>query len=138
LPAGLGGSDLLAAAGYNTLVGNPTGKFARISYPGANFGGTSFTGLEGEGNLFIIDNFSLVAGHHQFKFGGIVARQQMYMDVEAAHKGAFTFTQDKLFDANDPSTYPTSFSGNIGSGAASPLVWNPSVYIQDTCSSEPT
>ena len=48
---------------------------------------TSFTGLEGEGNLFIIDNFSLVAGQHQFKFGGIVARQQMYMDVEAAHKG---------------------------------------------------
>ena len=29
-----GGSDLLAAAGYNTSAGNPTGKFARISYPG--------------------------------------------------------------------------------------------------------
>ena len=49
IAGGLGGSDLLAAAGYNTSVGNPTGKFARISYPGANFGGTSFTGLEGEG-----------------------------------------------------------------------------------------
>jgi hypothetical protein len=132
IAGGLGGSDLLAAAGYNTSVGNPTGKFARISYPGANFGGTSFTGLEGESNLFLIDNFSLVAGRHQFKFGGIVARQQMYMDVEAAHKGAFTFTQDKAFDANDPSTYPTSFSGNIGSGQATPSVWNPSVYIQDT------
>ena len=58
--------------------------------------------------------------------------QQMYMDVEAAHKGSFTFTQDRLFDTNDPSTYPTSFSGNIGSGAATPSVWNPSVYIQDT------
>jgi outer membrane receptor protein involved in Fe transport len=132
IAGGLGGSDLLAAAGYNTSTGNPTGKFARISYPGANFGGTSFTGLEGEGNLFIIDNFSLVAGRHQFKFGGIVARQQMYMDVEAAHKGSFGFTQDKAFDANDPSSFPTSFSGNIGSGQSTPSVWNPAVYIQDT------
>ena len=104
IAGGLGGSDLLAAAGYNTTVGNPTGKFARISYPGANFGATSFTGLEGEGNLFIIDNFSFIAGHHQFKFGGMVARQQMYMDVEAAHNGIWSFTQDKQFDANDPST----------------------------------
>src|SRR5437763_4514103 len=67
LAGGLGGSALLAAAGYNTTVGNPTGKLARISYPGANFGATSFTGLEGEGNLFLIDNFSLVRGRHQFK-----------------------------------------------------------------------
>jgi outer membrane receptor protein involved in Fe transport len=132
IAGGLGGSDLLAAAGYNTSVGNPTGKYARISYPGANFGATSFTGLEGESNLFLIDNFSLVFGRHQFKFGGIVARQQMYMDVEAAHKGSWTFTQDKAFDLNDPSTYPTSFSGNIGSGKATPAAWNPSFYIQDT------
>jgi len=132
IAGGLGGSDLLAAAGYNPTTGNTTGKFARISYPGANFGGTSFTGLEGEGNLFLIDNFSLVAGRHQFKFGGIVARQQMYMDVEAAHKGSFTFTQDRAFDPNDPSSFPTSFSGNIGSGKATPSVWNPAVYIQDT------
>ncbi len=132
LAGGLGGSDLLAAAGYNTTNGNPTGKFARISYPGANFGATSFTGLEGEGNLFLIDNFSLVVGPHQFKFGGIIARQEMYMDVEAAHKGSWSFTTDKAFDANDPSTYPTSFGGNIGSGQATPSVWNPSVYLQDT------
>jgi len=132
IAGGLGGSDLLAAAGYNATVGNPTGKFARISYPGANFGGTSFTGLEGEGNLFLIDNFSLVFRRHQFKFGGIIARQKMYMDVEAAHKGSFTFTLDRAFDINDPPSYPTSFSGNIGSGQANPSVWNPSVYIQDT------
>src|SRR5947208_10460224 len=34
LAGGLGGSELLAAAGYNTTTGKPTGKFARISYPG--------------------------------------------------------------------------------------------------------
>ena len=132
IAGGLGGSALLEAAGYNTTTGNPTGKFARMSYPGANFGGTSFTGLEGEGNLFVIDNFSLVKSAHEFKFGGVIARQQMYMDVEAAHKGSWTFTQDKAFNINDPSTYPTSFSGNIGSGKSTPSVWNPSLYVQDT------
>ena len=132
LAGGLGGSELLAAAGYNTTTGNPTGKFARISYPGANFGATSFTGLEGEGNLFVIDNFSLVRGRHQFKLGGIIARQEMYMDVEAAHKGSWGFTQDRAFNINDPASYPTSFSGNIGSGQAYPAIWNPSAYAQDT------
>ena len=59
-----GGLGRLGSAGGSpattTTTGNPTGKFARISYPGANFGATSFTGLEGEGNLFLIDNFSLL------------------------------------------------------------------------------
>jgi hypothetical protein len=132
IAGGLGGSALLAAAGYNTVTGNPTGKYAVISYPGAAFGATSFTGLEGEGNLFFIDNFSLVRGRHQFKVGGVIARQEMYMDVEAAHVGSWSFTQDKKFDANDPTTYPSTFSGNIGSGQAYPVVWNPSVYAQDT------
>src|SRR5437867_3049273 len=58
LAGGQGGSGLLSAAGYTATTGNPTGKFARLSYPGASFGATSFTGLEGEGNLFFIDNFS--------------------------------------------------------------------------------
>ena len=75
-------------------------------YPGASFGATSFTGLEGEGNLFVVDNFSFIRGRHQFKFGGVVARQQMYMDVEAAHVGIWSFTQDRKFDVNDPSSYP--------------------------------
>jgi hypothetical protein len=132
IAGGLGGSALLAAAGYNTVTGNPTGKYAVITYPGASFGATSFTGLEGEGNLFFIDNFSVVRGRHQFKVGGVIARQQMYMDVEAAHIGQFSFTQDKAFNINDPSTYPSTFSGNIGSGVANPAVWNPSVYAQDT------
>ena len=85
-----GGSALLDLAGYTPTTGNTTGKFASLSYPGASFGATSFTGLEGEGNLFIIDNFSLLAGRHQFKFGGQIARQKMFMDVEAAHKGRWT------------------------------------------------
>ncbi len=129
---GLGGSALLAAAGYTTTAGNPTGKFARMTFPGASFGATSFTGLEGEGNLFVVDNFSFIHGRHQLKMGGVLARQQMYMDVEAAHIGIWSFTQDRTFDANDPASFPSSFSGNIGTGVANPVVWNRSAYVQDT------
>jgi outer membrane receptor protein involved in Fe transport len=127
-----GGSALLEAAGYNTTTGNPTGLYASIGYPGATFGATSFTGLEGEANLFIVDNFSMSLGDHQFKIGAQVTRTKMYMDVEAAHKGRWTFTQDLNFDRNNAASYPSSFSGNIGSGEAYPVAWNPSFYIQDT------
>jgi outer membrane receptor protein involved in Fe transport len=132
LAGGTGGSGLLEAAGYNTTTGNPTGTFASISYPGATFGATSFTGLEGESSLFIIDNFSVIAGRHQFKIGGQLTRTQMFMDVEASHKGRWTFTQDLAFDINNPASYPSSFSGNIGSGKAFPVAWNPSFFVQDT------
>jgi outer membrane receptor protein involved in Fe transport len=131
IAGGLGGSALLAAAGYSPTAGNPTGKFARTTFPGASFGATSFTGLEGEGNLFIVDNFSFVRGRHQLKMGGVVARQQMYMDVEAAHIGSWGFTQDRKFDPDDPTSFPSSFSGNFGTGVANPAVWNPSIYLQD-------
>ncbi len=132
LAGGTGGSGLLQAAGYTTTTGNPTGKFASISYPGATFGATSFTGLEGEGTLFLVDNFSMILGQHQFKLGAQITRSKMYMDVEASHKGRWTFTQDRAFDINDPSAYPSSFSGNIGTGEAYPVAWNPSFYVQDT------
>jgi len=132
LAGGLGGSALLDAAGYSPLTGNPTGQFASISYPGATFGATSFTGLEGEGYLYLIDNFSMIKGGHQFKVGAQVTRSKMYMDVEAAHKGRWTFTQDLAFDRSNPASYPASFSGNFGSGQAYPTAWNTSLYAQDT------
>ena len=111
----------------------PPASLRRSATRAPSFGATSFTGLEGEGNLFIIDNFSLLAGRHQFKFGGSIARQKMYMDVEAAHKGRWTFTPDRLFDINDPSSYPAQFSGNIGiRQSLSRRRGTPPFYIQDT------
>ncbi|MEI6668293.1 MAG: TonB-dependent receptor [Acidobacteriota bacterium] len=125
---GLGGSLLLNADGRNGL----NGKFASIAYPGANFGATTFTGLEGESNAYLIDNFSFLAGRHSFKAGGQLARQTMFMDVEAAHKGRWGFLTDRVFNINDPTSYPNSFSGNVATGKATLTAWNPSVYVQDT------
>jgi outer membrane receptor protein involved in Fe transport len=125
---GLGGSGLLDADG----AGGLNGKFATLSYPGANFGATSFTGLEGESNGYIIDNFSLVMGHHSIKTGVQLSRQTMFMDVEASHKGRWGFLTDRVFNINDVSSYPNSFSGNVATGKATLTAWNPSAYIQDT------
>jgi outer membrane receptor protein involved in Fe transport len=128
LANGLGGSHLLDADGANGL----NGRFATLSYPGANFGATSFTGLEGESNAYIIDNFSFVMGHHSFKAGVQLSRQTMFMDVEASHKGRWGFLVDRVFDINDPASYPNSFSGNVATGKATLTAWNPSFYLQDT------
>ena len=108
--AGAGGSHLLRLDGN----GGRNGTFASLNYPGANFGATGFTGLEGETNLTIINNFSFVRGRHQVKLGGQLSRLSMHMDVEAPHKGSFTFLTDRVFNSNDPLSYPASFSGGIG------------------------
>lgn len=125
---GLGGSHLLDADGRGGL----NGTFAQRSYPGANFGATGFTGLEGESNAYIIDNFSFVLGTHSLKAGVLLSRQTMFMDVEASHKGRWSFLTDRVFNINDPASYPNSFSGNVATGKATLTAWNPSVYIQDT------
>lgn len=125
---GLGGSLLLDADGRGGL----NGKFATLSYPGARFGATSFTGLEGESNGYIIDNFSFVLGRHSLKTGVLLSRQTMFMDVEASHKGRWGFLTDRVFNINDPLSYPTTFSGNVATGEATLTAWSPSAYIQDT------
>lgn len=125
---GRGGSLLLDADG----AGGLNGRYATLSYPGANFGATSFTGLEGESNGYIIDNFSFIAGRHNIKAGIQLSRQTMFMDVEASHKGRWGFLRDRVFDLNDPLSYPNSFSGNVATGKATLTAWSPSTYIQDT------
>ena len=97
-----GGSQLLEADGANGL----NGRYPTVSYPGANFGAAGFTGLEGESNAYIIDNFSFLMGKHQLKAGLQLSRQTMFMDVEAAHKGRWSFLSDRVFDINDPASVP--------------------------------
>lgn len=125
--AGAGGSELLRRDGN----GGQNGRFASLNYPGANFGATGFTGLEGETNLTIINNFSFVKGRHQVKLGGQLSRLSMHMDVEAPHKGSFSFLTDRVFNINDPLSYPFSFSGGIGDTTGEYPAWNPSLFIQD-------
>ncbi len=126
--AGAGGFELLRRDGRM----GQNGTFATRSYPGGNFGATAFTGLEGETILTFTDNFSFVWGNHQVKFGGQLARMSMHMDVEAPHKGRWSFPTDRAFNINDPVSYPDNFSGGIGETRGEYPAWNVSAFVQDT------
>ena len=126
--AGAGGAELLRRDGRM----GQNGTFATLSYPGARFGSTSFTGLEGETNLTFINNLSWVKGRHQIKVGAQLTRLSMWMDVEASHKARWSFPQDRVFNINDPASYPDSFSGALGTTEGKFPAWNPSFFVQDT------
>ncbi len=128
--AGAGGAALLAKA--------PLGTYAPISYPGANFGCTGFTGLEGEGNLTLIDNYSLIKGHHRFKFGVQLQRLEMYMNVEASQGGTWSFLTDSVFNINNPASYPSSYTLNLGTGIDNAARWNPGAFFQDSWQVRPS
>jgi hypothetical protein len=48
--------------------------------------------------------------HHDLKFGVDLARDDFPFEAHFNEKGVFTFTTDAPFNANDPRTYPTSFT----------------------------
>jgi hypothetical protein len=124
--AGAGGSDLLARGSAIT------GIYSSRSYPGATFGCTSFDGLEGESNLTLSDNFSLIKGHHRIKAGVDVQRMTIFMNVEDSEKGQWTFLTDSLFDINNPTTYPSAYSVIFGSPIVQAAHWNPGLFVQDS------
>ncbi len=124
--------NLADAGGAALLAKAPLGTYAPISYPGANFGCTGFTGLEGEGNLTLTDNFSWIKGHHRLKFGVQLQRLAMYMNVEASQGGTWSFLTDSVFNTSNPSSYPSSYTLNLGTGIDNASHWNPGVFFQDS------
>lgn len=122
--SGTGGTEQLELA--------PIGTFAHIVYPGAIFGCPFFTGLEGEENLTFIDNFTMVRGAHEMKFGVQLAQVRTIVDVTNGHDGSWGFPSDSIFDQNNPATYPDQFTGNIGLIDERLNVWNAYFFFQDT------
>jgi hypothetical protein len=134
--------------GVNKLVitGNATGKYGLAllqdtanlplttekSYPGAAFGSATTGGLEGENNLYFIDNFMYVKGKHQIKAGAQLARVGFFMDIDASQKGRWSFRTDRVFNRNDPVSFPFQLSLAIGTATYFKPSWNPAVFAQDT------
>jgi Carboxypeptidase regulatory-like domain/TonB dependent receptor/TonB-dependent Receptor Plug Domain len=108
------------------------GLYSEKNYPGAAFGSSVTGGLEGETNLYFIDNFTLVRGRHQVKFGGQIARVTMYMDIDGSQKARWGFTSDRVFNINDPASYPTTLSLAIGTAKDIEGHWNGGLFAQDT------
>ena len=106
--------------------------YSEKNYPGAAFGSSVTGGLEGETNFYLTDNFTLVNGKHQLKFGGQIARVTMYMDIDGSQKARWGFTSDRVFNINDPASYPTTLSLAIGTAKDIEGHWNGGVFAQDT------
>jgi outer membrane receptor protein involved in Fe transport len=146
--AGNSFNELRAYYGVNKLVitGNATGKYGLAlledtanlplttekTYPGAAFGSATTGGIEGEDNFYIIDNFMYVKGNHQFKLGGQLSRVGFFMDIDASQKGRWQFRTDRVFNPNDPASFPFQLSLALGTATYFKPSWNPAVFAQDT------
>jgi outer membrane receptor protein involved in Fe transport len=108
------------------------GLYSEKNYPGAAFGSSVTGGLEGETNLYFTDNFTVVKGRHQVKFGGQLAKVTMYMDIDGSQKARWGFTSDRVFNINDPASYPTTLSLAIGTAKDIEGHWNGGLFAQDS------
>ncbi|MGH9159723.1 MAG: TonB-dependent receptor [Vicinamibacteraceae bacterium] len=115
------------------LTLGPPGTFAGVVYPGASFGCTVFTGLEGEENLQIIDNYSFTVGSHQLKAGGQAAQVHTIIDIVNYHDGRWIHSSDAVFDIDDPISWPDAFTGNVGGTTTDTKLWSYAFFVQDTC-----
>jgi hypothetical protein len=130
--------NLAGTYGVALLAQNAaTGEFTERSYPGGAFGCSTTGGLEGESNFYLNDTFVLVRGNHQLKVGGQVVRRGFFMDIDASQKGRWSFPADRVFDINDPASYPDQFNAAVGLAAHTEGRWNPSIFVQDTWQVQP-
>ncbi|HEX2452727.1 MAG TPA: carboxypeptidase regulatory-like domain-containing protein [Vicinamibacterales bacterium] len=108
------------------------GLYSEKNYPGAAFGSSVTGGLEGETNLYFTDNLTFLKGKHQFKMGGQLAYVTMYMDIDGSQKARWGFTSDRVFNINDPASYPTTLSLAIGTAKDTEGHWNGGIFAQDS------
>ena len=111
----------------------PPGTFSRQVYAGAVFGCPFFSGLEGEETLQLIDNLSWAIGRHRLKTGIQAYQVRTVLDMVNGHDGTWYMSDvDRVFDLEDPATYPVAFYGAIGEGRIRAHRWNFYSYLQDT------
>lgn len=124
----------LAGKGGQVLLEDTAnlGLYSEKTYPGAHFGTGSLGGLEGETNLYFINNFSYVAGRHQLKIGAQASVPKFFMDIDASQHGRWNFSTDRAFDKNDPTSYPFMYTLTLGIATDIESHWNGAAYFQDT------
>ena len=119
--------------GSANLELGPPGTFARQVYAGAVLGCPYFSGLEGEETVQLIDNFTWATGPHQLKAGAQAHQVRTVLDMVNGHDGTWYMSDvDRVFDLEDPATYPLAFYGAIGGTNVRAHRWNAYLYAQDT------
>jgi len=119
------------SAGMANLAKAPPGTYSAQVYPSLEIGCFP-SGLEGEENLGLMDNFTVVRGPHQIKVGGQAMRNRMIVDITNWHEGLWVFSEDRVFDRTQSTTYPVFFVGNTGRRAFQSQTWKYDLFVQDT------
>jgi hypothetical protein len=93
----------------DTIGFSPDGTPA-IARPSGNFGkAVNLPQGRTENRFQFVDNFSITRGAHDLKFGTDISIIRGSSFFPRTRDGSFTFTTDKPFDPNDPSTYPIQY-----------------------------
>jgi hypothetical protein len=80
----------------------------------------------------IVDNFTIYANNHTFKFGAEFSSIPLEAHVPAFTPGEFDFSTDAPFDAANPYTYPDLFIVNAGPSDFPMANKAAAVFFQDT------
>lgn len=104
-------------------AGTPQEKLApQLSMLTFTDGTTTQAGARVNTNYEFNDTFSWfvprkAGGEHQLKMGVQFIYADIALPSDANRNGTFTFSTDKVFNANDPSTYPERFSILVPNGS---------------------
>ncbi|MEI6667532.1 MAG: carboxypeptidase regulatory-like domain-containing protein [Acidobacteriota bacterium] len=104
------------------------------SYPSITFGGCGNAQMGPETRWEIKDDFSYLlarwGGRHQIKMGFDYSRIPFEGDNMGSPYGSWTFPKDKVYDANDSTTWPTSYTNTLPT-YANILTKHVAFYVQD-------
>jgi hypothetical protein len=88
-----------------------------FSYPSISLGGCGASQMGPESRWELKDDFSFLktnwAGAHQFKVGADFSYVPFREDGIGSPLGSWTFPKDQLYDRNDKSTWPTSYTNSL-------------------------
>ncbi|MCX6544036.1 MAG: carboxypeptidase regulatory-like domain-containing protein [Acidobacteria bacterium] len=104
------------------------------SYPSITFGGCGNAQMGPETRWEIKDDFSYLlasgGGRHQLKAGFDASWIPFEADNMGSPYGSWTFPKDKVYDPNDSTTWPSSYTNTLPT-YANILTKHISVYVQD-------
>lgn len=101
-----------------------------FNYPSLGLGGCGNSQMGPEKRWQIRNDFSYQLGSHQFKVGGDISFISFRSDNLGSPLGSWTFPRDLVYNAADPTTYPTQWTNSLPTYAEIPTRTF-STYVQD-------
>lgn len=101
-----------------------------FSYPSLAIGGCGNSQMGPEKRWQVKDNFTWSAGSHEFKVGADFSVISFRSDNLGSPLGSWTFPRDLVYNAADPSTYPTQYTNALPTYGEIPTKTY-ALYLQD-------